>query len=45
VIDGTSDPILARDPDGRFVLVNRAGTALLAVSTPAEVLLRRPSNR
>jgi two-component system sensor kinase FixL len=41
VIDGTSDPILARDLDGRFVLVNRAGAALLGVASPADALGRR----
>ena len=43
VIDGTSDSILARDLEGRFVLVNRAGAALLSVSAPAEVLGRHVS--
>ncbi|GAA0591731.1 hypothetical protein GCM10009416_32670 [Craurococcus roseus] len=41
VIDGTSDPILARGLDGRFVLVNRAGATLLGVRSPAEALGRR----
>ena len=41
VIDGTSDPILARGLDGRFVLANRAGAALLGVGSPAEALGRR----
>lgn len=41
VIDGTSDPILACDLHGRFVLVNRAGAALLGVPAPADALGRR----
>ena len=41
VIDGTSDPILARELDGRFVLVNSAGAALLGVPSPADALGRR----
>ncbi len=41
VIDGSSDPILARNLDGRFVLMNRAGAVLLGVPSPADALGRR----
>ena len=38
VVDGTVDPIFARDLEGRFVLINRAGAAMLGVG-PAETLI------
>jgi PAS domain S-box-containing protein len=40
VVDGTIDPIFARDLQGRFVLVNRAGAAVLGIG-PAEALIGR----
>ncbi len=39
VLDGSADPIFAKDAEGRFVLLNRPAEALLGV--PAEVALGR----
>jgi PAS domain S-box-containing protein len=36
VVDGTSDPIFARDLLGRFVLVNQAGAAALGLPHPVD---------
>ncbi|MEJ1978031.1 MAG: ATP-binding protein [Acetobacteraceae bacterium] len=36
VVDGTTDPIFARDLTGRFVLVNQAGAAALGLLHPAD---------
>ena len=41
VIDGTPDPIMARDLEGRFVLVNSAAAGLLGVAAAADALNRR----
>jgi PAS domain S-box-containing protein len=38
VVDGTIDPIFARDLQGRFVLVNRAGASVLGMGS-AEALI------
>jgi two-component system sensor kinase FixL len=38
VVDGTIDPIFARDLQGRFVLINRAGANILGVGS-AEALI------
>lgn len=40
VIDGTSDPILARDLAGRFVLMNSAAAAALGIPSADDALTR-----
>ncbi len=39
VLDGSADPIFAKDAEGRFVLLNRPAAALLSV--PVEAALGR----
>jgi two-component system sensor kinase FixL len=41
VVDGTIDPIFARDLQGRFVLVNRAGASALGISQAEDLIGRR----
>ena len=41
VVDGTVDPIFARDLQGRFVLVNRAGAAVLGMEHGDDLVGRR----
>lgn len=41
VVDGTTDPIFARDLQGRFVLVNRAGAGVLGIGRVEALIGRR----